>query len=341
MSCEKDKMSKVFVIAEAGVNHNGSLEIAKQLVDAAQKAGADAVKFQTFKAEKLVSRNAEKAAYQKDATGAAESQFEMIKKLELDRKAHIELAEYCSTKGIEFLSTAFDMESFELLHDIGMRVWKIPSGEITNLPFLRKIGALGKPIILSTGMATLGEVEAALDALELAGTTRNLVTILHCTTEYPAPLSDVNLHAMVSMGRVFGVSYGYSDHTSGIVVPIAAAALGAVLIEKHFTLDRKMIGPDHKASLEPNELAAMVDGIRVVEISLGDGIKRPTISELKNKIVARKSIVALRHIKYGEVFSEENLTAKRPGTGISPMEWDRVVGRRADRDYQPDEAIEW
>ena len=332
-------MSNVFIIAEAGVNHNGSLELAMKLVDAAVAAGVDAVKFQTFKAEKLVGAGAQKAEYQKRSTGTTESQLEMLKKLELDEDAHHTLMRHCQDKGIEFLSTAFDPDSIEFLQSLGMRKWKIPSGEITNLPYLRKIGSFGRPVILSTGMATLGEAEAALDALIAAGTKRDAITILHCTTEYPAPLDEVNLRAMVTMGQAFGLHYGYSDHTQGIVVPIAASALGASIIEKHFTMDKTMKGPDHKASLEPDELAAMVSGIRAVEMALGDGIKRITVSEALNRPVARKSIVAAARIEKGELFSDENLTTKRPGTGISPMDWDEIIGVQADRSYDPDEAI--
>ncbi len=334
-------MKKVYIIAEAGVNHNGSIEIAKRLIDVAKESGADAVKFQTFKADKLLNTNTDKAAYQKISTGTKENQFEMIKNLELSREAFYILARYCEKKKIEFLSTAFDLESIDLLNNIGVRIWKIPSGEITNLPFLRKIGSFNKPIILSTGMACLADVESALLALEESGTPRKKITILHCTTEYPTPFNEVNLNAMVIMGKAFGVDFGYSDHTPGIAIPIAATALGAVLIEKHFTLDKKMEGPDHRASLEPKELKEMVSGIRAVQVSLGDGIKRPMKSELQNRVVVRKSIVAARKINTGEKFSINNLTAKRPATGISPMEWDRVIGREASREYDEGEAIEW
>lgn len=334
-------MSKTFIIAEAGVNHNGSLETAKRLIDAAKRAGADAVKFQTFKADKLVSRTAEKALYQKATTGEVETQFEMIKRLELSPDDHLKLVQYCENVGIEFLSTAFDLESVMLLKELGMRIWKIPSGEITNLPYLRVVGSLGKSIILSTGMASLGEVEAAIVALEAAGTSRSLITALHCTTEYPAPIDEVNLKAMRMLGDAFGVSYGYSDHTQGIAVPIGAVALGASVIEKHFTLDRCMDGPDHKASLEPDELEAMVHGIRIIERALGNALKLPTASERKNMVVARKSIVASRSIVKGELFSELNLTTKRPGSGISPMDWDNVMGHIANRDYKKDDAITW
>jgi len=334
-------MSRTFIIAEAGVNHNGSLDIAKRLVDAAKLAGADAIKFQTFKAEKLVSYKAEKASYQKATTDEDETQFEMIKRLELSRDDHFQLVQHCQKVGIEFLSTAFDSESVNLLREIGMRVWKIPSGEITNLPYLRSLGAFGKPLLLSTGMATLGEVEAAINALERAGCLHSNITVLHCTTEYPAPLEEVNLKAMISMGQAFGVAYGYSDHTQGVFVPIAAAALGATVIEKHFTLDRSMVGPDHKASLEPGELSMMVAGIREIEKALGDGVKRITPSEARNRPVARKSIVAAVPIRRGEAIREVDIAAKRPGTGMSPMEWDRVVGRIAAYDFDIDEEIRW
>jgi N,N'-diacetyllegionaminate synthase len=333
-------MNKVYVIAEAGVNHNGSLETAKLLIDAARDAGADAVKFQTFKADKLVSKTARKADYQKATSGADESQYDMIRKLELDEAAHRELVRHCKARGIEFLSTAFDSGSVDLLRSLGVRTWKIPSGEITNLPFLRQVGAFDEDVILSTGMATLGEVEAAIIALERAGTPRDRIVALHCTTEYPAPIADVNLRAMLTMRDAFQVRIGYSDHTSGIEVPIAAVAMGAILIEKHFTLDRGMQGPDHQASLEPAELGAMIRAIRSIELALGDGIKYPRPSELKNRAVARKSIVAARLIRRGEILSTENLTTKRPGDGISPMEWDSIVGREASRDYQPDEKLE-
>lgn len=332
-------MSKVFIIAEAGVNHNGNLDMALRLVDAAKTAGADAVKFQTFKAENLVNRNAGKAAYQIRTTGAGESQFDMIKKLELDKAQHLALFRYCTECGIEFLSTAFDSESTEFLNELGLTRWKIPSGEITNLPFLRRIASFNTPVLLSTGMANLGEIEAAIDALETAGVPRIAITVLHCTTEYPAPLEEVNLKAMIVMGQAFGVSYGYSDHTAGITVPIAAAALGATVIEKHFTLDRNLEGPDHKASLEPGELSAMVMGIREVETALGDGVKRITPSEARNRPIARKSIVAAMPIRRGEIIREADLAVKRPGTGISPMEWDRIVGSIARCNFQSDDPI--
>lgn len=328
-----------FIIAEAGVNHNGSLELAKKLVDVAALAGADAVKFQTFKAEKLVAKNAQKADYQKQTTDAAESQYDMIKKLELDEAAHRELIRYCNDKKIRFLSTPFDHESIELLNALGMKIFKIPSGEITNLPYLRRIGELGKEVILSTGMADLGEIEDALDVLSTSGTPKEKITVLHATTEYPCPMGEVNLKAMGTIASAFGVRAGYSDHTRGIEVPIAAVAMGASVIEKHFTLDRTMEGPDHKASLEPGELCAMVNAIRNIEQALGDGVKKPSQSERKNMAVARKSIVAARPIRTGEVFTSENIAIKRPGNGISPMRYDEVVGQRAARDYDEDEPL--
>lgn len=328
-----------FIIAEAGVNHNGSLDLAKKLIDVAAEAGADAVKFQTFKAEKLVSKKAQKAEYQKQTTDAAESQYDMIKKLELDEPAHRELIRYCGEKKIRFLSTPFDHESIELLDALGMEIFKIPSGEITNLPYLRHIGGLGKEVILSTGMADLGEIEDALDLLVSSGTPKEKITILHATTEYPCPMDEVNLRAMGTIASAFGVRTGYSDHTRGIEVPIAAVAMGASVIEKHFTLDRTMEGPDHKASLEPDELRAMVAAIRNIEKALGEGIKKPSPSEAKNMAVARKSIVAARPIRAGEVFTSENIAIKRPGTGISPMRYDEIVGERAARDYEEDEPL--
>ncbi len=328
-----------FIIAEAGVNHNGSLDLAKKLIDVAAEAGADAVKFQTFKAEKLVSKKAQKAEYQKQTTDAAESQYDMIKKLELDEPAHRELIRYCGEKKIRFLSTPFDHESIELLDALGMEIFKIPSGEITNLPYLRHIGGLGKEVILSTGMADLGEIEDALDLLVSSGTPKEKITILHATTEYPCPMDEVNLRAMGTIASAFGIRTGYSDHTRGIEVPIAAVAMGASVIEKHFTLDRTMEGPDHKASLEPDELRAMVAAIRNIEKALGEGIKKPSPSEAKNMAVARKSIVAARPIRAGEAFTSENIAIKRPGTGISPMRYDEIVGERAARDYEEDEPL--
>jgi len=332
-------MSKVFIIAEAGVNHNGSLELAKRLIDAAAEAGADAVKFQTFKAANVVSKVAPKADYQKQTTGSEESQFEMIRKLELDVAAHRELTAYCRDKQIRFLSTPFDHDSIDLLAELGLEIYKIPSGEITNLPYLRHIGRLCKPVVLSTGMANLGEIEAALDILAAAGTPREQITVLHANTEYPTPMQDVNLRAMQTIAAAFKVPVGYSDHTLGIEVPIAAVAMGAAAIEKHFTLDRNMEGPDHKASLEPHELREMVKAIRNIEQALGSGVKKASPSESKNIAIARKSLVAKCAIAKGEVFSEANVTAKRPGSGISPMRWDEIIGTAAQRDYREDELL--
>ena len=330
---------KTLIIAEAGVNHNGSIEFAKKLVDVAAEAGADAVKFQTFNAVNIVSRNARKAAYQRQTTNAAESQLDMIRRLELCPSAHKELFTYCNKEGIQFLSSPFDLESIDLLSSLGLTIFKIPSGEITNLPYLRKIGALKKEIILSTGMSDLGEIEDALDVLMKSGTELENITVLHCNTEYPTPIQDVNLKAMQTIARAFDVHVGYSDHTLGVEVPIAAVAMGATVIEKHFTLDRNMEGPDHRASLEPNKLKVMINAIRNIEKALGNGIKKPSPSELKNKSIARKSIVAERNIRKGEAFTEENLTVKRPGTGISPMRWDEVIGRKASRNFNEDEII--
>lgn len=332
-------MKKVFIIAEAGVNHNGSVELAKRLIDAAVEAGADAVKFQTFKAEKLVSKNAQKAQYQKQTTDKEESQFDMIKKLELDEATHHGLMSYCKSKNIMFLSTPFDNDSIELLNTLGLEIFKIPSGEITNLPYLRHIGKLGKKVILSTGMTDIGEIEDALDILIEAGTKKENITVLHANTMYPTPMEDVNLKAMVTIGKTFDIAYGYSDHTLGIEVPIAAVALGACCIEKHFTLDCAMEGPDHKASLEPKELKEMVKAIRNIELSLGSSVKKPSKSEIPNMQVARKSIVATCTIKKGELLSEEKLAIKRPGNGINPMRWDEIIGTIATKDYQEDEMI--
>ena len=331
---------RTLIIAEAGVNHNGEINLAKKLITAAAAAGADLVKFQTFSAKNLVSSSAPKAEYQKKTTESSESQLEMIQKLELSREDHTVLIEECRANRIGFFSTAFDFQSFDLLTELGcLEQIKIPSGELTNLPLLRYMSRLGKPLMLSTGMANLGEIEAAIEAIEGAGTPRHLITVLHCTTEYPTPMEEVNLRAMVAMKKAFGVNTGYSDHTPGIVIPVAAVALGATIIEKHFTLDRNSPGPDHKASLEPHELKAMVEGIRNVERALGDGVKRPSPSELKNKPIARKSLVAIRPISTGEVFSAENMSAKRPGTGLSPMLWDEIVGRTATKDFAVDDQI--
>ena len=332
-------MSKVFIIAEAGVNHNGSVSLAKQLIDVASEAGADAVKFQTFKAEKLLSKKAQKAAYQKETTDSHESQFDMIKKLELDLEMHKELMNYCKTKNIMFLSTPFDLDSVDMLNDLGLVIFKIPSGEITNLPYLRKIGSLNKRVVLSTGMATMDEVGDALSVLISAGTFKENITVLHANTMYPTPMEDVNLKAMLSIKKKFDVAVGYSDHTLGIEVDIAAVAMGAECIEKHFTLDKKMDGPDHKASLEPFELIAMVKGVRNIELALGDGIKKPSKSETPNIQVARKSIVAATPITKGEIFTEKNITIKRPGNGINPMKWDEVLGTAALKNYFEDEQI--
>jgi N,N'-diacetyllegionaminate synthase len=332
---------RVLIIAEAGVNHNGDIKLAKQLIDVAAEAQVDYVKFQTFKAEKLTSKSAAKAQYQMDnAADKTETQYEMLKRLELSEDQHLELMTYCQEKGVTFLSTGFDLESLDDLNRLGIDRFKVPSGELTNLPYLRRIASFGKPIILSTGMADMQEVGEALAVFDVAGIDRNQLTVLHCNTEYPTPMEDVNLRAMQTMAEEFGVNVGYSDHTLGIEVPIAAVAMGATVIEKHFTLDRTMEGPDHKASLEPEELKAMVTAIRHIEQALGDGIKRPSASELKNKVVARKSIVAKQAIKKGEVFSENNLTVKRPGGGLSPLRWDATLGQTATRDYQPDDFIE-
>lgn len=331
---------KTLIIAEAGVNHNGDLDLAKQLIDAAADAGADLVKFQTFNANRQVTLTAKKADYQAQTTDSTETQHAMLHRLELTEAMHHQLIAHCAKRNIGFFSTGFDIESVDLLVSLGQDHFKIPSGEITNLPYLRHIGQHGKTVILSTGMATLGEIEAAIEVLEQAGTPRSKLTVLHCTTEYPTPMTEVNLRAMQSIHAAFGVAVGYSDHTKGIEVAIAAVAMGATVIEKHFTLDRNLPGPDHKASLEPAELKAMVTAIRNIEVALGDGIKRLTPSEARNKPVARKSLVASRAIKAGEVFTTANLTTKRPGTGISPMRWDETIGRAAQRDYIADELIE-
>ncbi|SFQ24491.1 N-acetylneuraminate synthase [Lachnospiraceae bacterium XBB1006] len=331
-------MNKTLIIAEAGVNFNGSLEIAYKMVDKAKEAGVDIVKFQTFVPEKLMSRYAQKAEYQKKTTGADESQLEMIRKLMLTFDEFAQLKKYCEKVGMRFLSTPFDLESIDFLEKLGCDLWKIPSGEITNYPYLVKIAQTGKEIILSTGMSTMDEIEAAVAVLKKHGAGN--ITLLHCTTEYPAPLDEVNLSAMCTMRDAFGLEVGYSDHTQGIEVPIAAVAMGATVIEKHFTLDKNMEGPDHKASLEPDELAAMVKAIRNIELAIGNGEKKPSESEKKNMAVARKSIIAARDIKKGEIFTEENITTKRPGSGISPMMWERVIGTKAIRDFQEDELIE-
>ncbi len=330
---------KTIIIAEAGVNHNGSLKIAKKLVDAASDAGADYIKFQTFVTGNLVSKDAKMADYQIKNSGNEISQYMMLSNLELSSDDHDELIKYSKTRRIAFLSTAFDMDSIELLIKLDLPLWKIPSGEITNMPYLKKIGSLKKPILLSTGMATLGEIEAAVNLLENAGTKRSQITVLHCTTEYPAPFEQINLNAMVTLGSAFKINFGYSDHSTGIEIPLAAVALGATVIEKHFTLDKNMPGPDHKASLEPAELKRMVDGIRNIEKAMGDGIKVPTSGEKLNKIAARKSIVAACTIKKGDLFTNKNLTVKRPGKGMSPMLWDQLLGLKAKQAYHKDDLI--
>lgn len=327
----------VYIIAEAGVNHNGSFELALKLIDAAKSAGADCIKFQTFNAKKLVSYSAQKAEYQKDTTGDG-SQADMLKKLELSYKEFLELKNYCDATGISFLSTPFDFDSIEFLNTIDMPFWKIPSGEVTNLPYLIMLAKTGKPVIMSTGMCNMAEIEAAIEILKENGTRE--IKLLHCNTEYPTPFEDVNLRAMQTMRDAFGLEVGYSDHTKGIEIPIAAVALGAVIIEKHFTLDRTMDGPDHKASLEPDEFAEMVSNIRHIERALGNGDKVPSLSEKKNIPVVRKSIVAKKMIKSGEEFTEDNITVKRPGIGISPMRWNEILGRRATRDFEEDDLIE-
>lgn len=330
-------MGRTLIIAEAGVNHNGSLEMAKKLVDTAKACGADIVKFQTAKLDSLVSKSASMADYQKKNVGVEESQKDMLKNLLLDFDEFVELARYCKQVGIMFLSTPFDIESIHFLNDM-QDIWKIPSGEITNYPYLVEIGKTGKKVILSTGMAEMDEISAAIDVLKENGTTD--ITILHCTTEYPAPIKDVNLRVMNTMREAFDYPVGYSDHTQGIEVDLAAVALGATVIEKHFTLDRNLPGPDHKASLEPNELKVMVDGIRKIELALGSAEKKPSEAEMKNRSVARKSIVAKKAIKAGDLFTDENITTKRPGSGINPMKWNEVLGNKAVRDFEEDELIE-
>lgn len=334
-------MKRTLIIAEAGVNHNGSLDFAKQLVDKAVDAGVDYIKFQTFKAEKLVTKSARQAEYQQRNMGSQEdSQFQMLKKLELSPEDHRILIDYCNKMGIKFFSTAFDFDSMDYLHSLELDLWKIPSGEITNYPYLKKIASYHQSVILSTGMSTMENIEACLKVLTDNGLAKDQITILHCNTEYPTPFEDVNLRAMQTIKERFGTQVGYSDHTRGIEVPIAAVALGATVIEKHFTLDRNMPGPDHKASLEPDELKAMVSAIRNIEKALGSAEKKISDSERKNIAIARKSIVAATNIKKGEVLTEENITVKRPGTGISPMRWEEVLGTTAVRDFQEDELIE-
>lgn len=327
------------IIAEAGVNHNGDISMAKRLIEVAAEAGVDMVKFQTFSADRLATSSASKAEYQAQTTGESESQHAMLRRLELSSEMHGALIGHCSQHGVRFFSTGFDVESLDFLVGLGLELIKIPSGEITNLPYLRRVAAHGKPVVLSTGMASLGDIESALAVLEAGGISRERITVLHCNTEYPTPMADVNLRAMRNIGLAFDVAVGYSDHTAGIEVAIAAVALGATVIEKHFTLDRSLPGPDHAASLEPNELKAMVDAIRNIELAMGDGIKRASPSEARNMPIARKSLVASRPIRAGEAFTVENITTKRPGTGISPMRWDDVIGLSATRDYAPDELI--
>ncbi|MFU7516441.1 N-acetylneuraminate synthase [Clostridium sp. HCS.1] len=331
-------MNKVFIIAEAGVNHNGSIEIAKRLIDEAVNCGVDAVKFQSFKAKNLVTKSAKQAEYQKNNMGKELSQYEMLKSLELSYKDHLELIKYSKEKGIMFLSSPFDLESIKMLNELGMEIFKVPSGEIENVPYLRCIGKTGKKIILSTGMSNLSDIEFALEVLRDSGA--NDISVLHCNTDYPTKMEEVNLNAMNTIKNAFSVEIGYSDHTKGIEVPIAAVALGAKIIEKHFTLDRNMEGPDHKASLEPYELKNMVNSIRNIELALGNGIKNLTESEKKNIKIARKSIVCSRNIKMGDIFTEDNLTIKRPGTGLSPKMWDNIIGKKAQRDYYIDEMVE-
>lgn len=333
------KSHKTTIIAEAGVNHNGSVKIAKKMIDIAADSGVDFIKFQTFNSDSLVTTSSIKAEYQKKFTNPSESQFEMIKKLELDLTAHKELIKHCEKRGVKFLSTAFDHESIDMLTQLNIPLYKIPSGEITNLPYLRHIGGMDKPVIMSTGMSTMDEVRTALNVLFESGIEKDQVTIMHCNTEYPTPMEDVNLKAMIIMGEELEVEIGYSDHTHGIEIPVAAVAMGATVIEKHFTLDRKFPGPDHSASLEPLELNEMVLAIRNIEKAMGDGIKKPSNSEIKNIAIARKSIVAKRKIKKGESFTEDNLTTKRPGTGISPMKWDYYIGKHSDRGYEKNDLI--
>lgn len=330
---------RVFIIAEAGVNHNGSMAFAKKMVEVAIDSGADAVKFQTFKSECVVTGTAPKAEYQKLTTGASETQLDMIRRFELTADQFREIATYCWQRGIMFLSTPFDSPSIDLLNSIGIPIFKIPSGEITNLPYLRKVAGLGKPVILSTGMADLGEIEDALDILQDVGLTHDRLALLHCNSEYPTPFEDVNLRAMITIAEAFNIEVGYSDHTPGIIIPVAAVAMGARIIEKHFTLDKTLEGPDQGSSLDPGELKQMINAIRTVESALGDGKKKPSHSESRNIRIARKSIVAAQRINKGDRFTEKNLTSKRPGDGLSPMCWDTLIGQKADKTYQVDEQI--
>ena len=328
------------IIAEAGVNHNGDINLAHKMIKVAAKAGADIIKFQTFKSNKLSTPYACKANYQK-INSDANSQQEMLSDLEINYSDHKKLKETCEKYGIEFLSSGFDLESLNFLEKLDLKRLKIPSGEITNIPYLRKAASINKPLILSSGMSNLAEIENAINIFEKAGINRNMITVLHCTTEYPTPYSEVNLKAILTIKNALKVSVGYSDHTLGIEVPIAAVALGASIIEKHFTLDKNLSGPDHRASLEPDEFSRMVRSIRKIEKSLGDGIKRATNSELLNKNAVRKSIVASSKIEVGEIFSEDNLTTKRPGSGISPLRWDELIGLKSNYPYEEDELIKW
>ncbi len=334
-------MNKVFIIAEAGVNHNGSFDRAISMIKIAKQAGADAVKFQTAVPELVMIKNAEKAAYQLQTTSKNESQLEMAKKIHLPLHSFKDLRKECDNKKIEFMSTAFDDMSIKILKEVGLKRWKIPSGEITNLPYLRQVGAMKRPVIMSTGMATLKETKNAADILFDAGLKRNFLTILHCNTEYPTPANDVNLKAMLTLRKELKVEVGYSDHTLGFEVSIAAAAMGAAIIEKHFTLDRSLPGPDHAASLEPDELKSMINAIRNIEKAIGDGIKRPSDSEKKNITIARKSIVAKTFIDKGDIFTEKNIAVKRPGTGVSPMKWDALIGKNAHKKYKKDDLIDY
>lgn len=334
-------MKHTIIIAEAGVNHNGSMSMAKQLIDAAKSCGVDYVKFQTTKSpESITSKFAQMAEYQKKNLNQDGSQLEMLRKILLKMEDFGELNDYCKEQGVSFMSTPFDLDSIDYLAGLNMNYWKIPSGEITNLPYLRKIARLSTPVIMSTGMCTLGDIEAAMNVLTNNGLSTEQISLLHCNTEYPTPFEDVNLKAMLTLKECFGVRVGYSDHTKGIEVPIAAVAMGAEIIEKHFTLDKTLPGPDHVASLEPQELKAMVDSIRNIEKAKGTGIKQVSSSEKKNIAIARKSIIAARDIKAGETFTEENLTVKRPGNGINPMRWDDLIGQVAKRDFVEDELIE-
>ncbi len=332
--------AKTLIIAEAGVNHNGDLDLAKELIDVAAECGADVVKFQTFKARQLVTKSAEKANYQIKTTDLQESQMEMLQRLEVSSEMHVALLSHCKRRSISFLSSGFDLNSLNYLNSLELDYFKIPSGELTNLPYLRRIGSFGKPVILSTGMATMDEVSASINVIEQAGVPRQNLTVLHCNTDYPTPIEDVNLNAMLSIRDTLNVPVGLSDHTAGVEVAIAAVAMGASIIEKHLTLNQNLPGPDHKASLEPNNFGVMVRAIRNIETAKGDGVKRPSQSEQKNITVIRKSLVASKRISLGERFSEDNITAKRPGMGISPMRWDEIIGQQASKNFEIDDFIE-